>query len=67
MKVDRLAALLEAFSDGKVRTADQVAASLNVSSRTIYRYIDTLRRLGHPFEGEAGVGYQLRPRNRTNV
>ncbi len=41
-------------------TALDLAAELGVSQRSIYRDIDTLRTLGAPVEGEAGVGYRLR-------
>lgn len=42
-------------------TAAALAAKLGVSERTIYRDIQTLAGLGAPVEGEAGVGYLLRP------
>lgn len=42
-------------------TADQLSADLGVSSRSVYRDINTLRALGASIEGEAGIGYQLRP------
>lgn len=42
-------------------TAASLAAELKVSIRTLYRDIDTLRAEGAPIEGEAGLGYVLRP------
>lgn len=42
-------------------TALDLAGELGVSQRSIYRDIETLRSLGAPLEGEAGVGYCLRP------
>lgn len=39
----------------------QLAAELAVSLRTIYRDIQTLIAQGAPIEGEAGIGYVLRP------
>ena len=42
-------------------SADQLADSLSVSRRTIYRDIQTLRVLGAPVDGEAGVGFVLGP------
>jgi predicted DNA-binding transcriptional regulator YafY len=42
-------------------TADQLSADLGVSSRSVYRDINTLRALGASIDGEAGIGYQLRP------
>ena len=42
-------------------TAAHLATTLGVSVRTLYRDIDTLRAEGAPIEGEAGVGYVLRP------
>ena len=38
-----------------------LAAELGVSLRTLYRDIATLQAEGVPIEGEAGVGYVLRP------
>ncbi len=38
-----------------------LAEELGVSLRTLYRDIDTLRAQGASIEGEAGVGYILRP------
>ncbi|PWW03942.1 putative DNA-binding transcriptional regulator YafY [Hoeflea marina] len=38
-----------------------LAAELGVALRTIYRDIDTLRGQGASIDGEAGVGYVLRP------
>ena len=40
-------------------TAETLARDLNVSRRTIYRDIDTLRGLGAVIDGEAGFGYTL--------
>lgn len=40
-------------------TAVDLADALGVSQRSIYRDIDTLRGLGAPIIGEAGVGYCL--------
>jgi predicted DNA-binding transcriptional regulator YafY len=40
-------------------TALDLADELGVSPRSIYRDIDTLRALGAPIEGQAGVGYRL--------
>ena len=42
-------------------TAAALAAELGVSERTIYRDIATLSGQGAPIEGEAGLGYVLRP------
>ena len=42
-------------------TAARLADDLSVSVRTVYRDIQTLMDLGAPVEGEAGMGYLLRP------
>ena len=42
-------------------TAAQLAQELGVSLRTIYRDIGTLIAQGAPIEGEAGLGYVLKP------
>jgi predicted DNA-binding transcriptional regulator YafY len=44
---------------GPVR-ADDLAATLEVSARTIYRDIAALQSMGTPVEGEAGIGYIMR-------
>lgn len=41
-------------------TALELARALNISERSIYRDIETLRALGALVEGEAGLGYSLR-------
>ncbi len=41
-------------------TAEDLAAKLEVSVRTIYRDIATLQAMQTPIEGEAGVGYMMR-------
>jgi predicted DNA-binding transcriptional regulator YafY len=42
-------------------TAAALAEEQGVSVRTLYRDIQTLIGLGAPIEGEAGVGYMLKP------
>lgn len=42
-------------------TAAQLAEEQGVSVRTLYRDVQTLIGLGAPIDGEAGVGYLLRP------
>jgi predicted DNA-binding transcriptional regulator YafY len=42
-------------------TAETLAADLGISVRTVYRDVATLRGEGAPIDGEAGVGYLLRP------
>ncbi|MGB1238342.1 MAG: helix-turn-helix transcriptional regulator [Pseudomonadales bacterium] len=42
-------------------TAQTLALSLEVSERTVYRDVQSLSLSGIPIEGEAGVGYRLKP------
>ena len=42
-------------------TGSRLAAELGVSLRTLYRDIATLQSQGASIEGEAGIGYVLRP------
>ena len=42
-------------------SAAQLAEELGVSLRTIYRDVETLVAQGAPIQGEAGLGYVLRP------
>lgn len=62
----RIDEVLAALGNHQVTTAQQLAASIKVSERTIYRYIKDLRAGGAPIQGEAGMGFQLK-RQRQNV
>ncbi len=42
-------------------TANDIASMLEVTKRTIYRDIAALQAMRVPIEGEAGVGYVMRP------
>src|SRR5204862_2246265 len=44
-----------------VVTAKQIAEKLDISERTVYRDIRDLVDSGTPIDGEAGVGYRLKP------
>jgi predicted DNA-binding transcriptional regulator YafY len=43
------------------RTGQQIAEELEVTKRTVYRDIAALQAMKVPIEGEAGVGYIMRP------
>ena len=61
-KAERLFQLLTLLrSRRRVITARSLAECLEVSERTIYRDIQALSLSGVPIEGEAGVGYRLKP------
>jgi predicted DNA-binding transcriptional regulator YafY len=45
----------------KAVSAASLASTLKVSVRTLYRDMQALKDLGAPIEGEAGIGYILRP------
>src|SRR5437867_5783784 len=45
----------------RVTTAAHIAGKLEISERTVYRDIRDLILAGTPIDGEAGVGYRLRP------
>jgi len=53
-------AIMLSLASGTVKAGD-VAAALGVSVRTVYRHVDRLRAAGHRIEGQAGVGFMLRP------
>lgn len=42
-------------------TAAYIAERLGISARTVYRDIRDLIASGTPIDGEAGVGYRMRP------
>jgi predicted DNA-binding transcriptional regulator YafY len=61
-KAERLFQILTLLRGRRtVLTAKDLAQVLEVSDRTIYRDIQALSLSGVPIEGEAGVGYRLRP------
>jgi predicted DNA-binding transcriptional regulator YafY len=59
-RAERLFRIIEKLRPGRLTTARNLAASLEVSERTIYRDIAHLIGSGLPIEGEAGVGYLMR-------
>jgi predicted DNA-binding transcriptional regulator YafY len=61
-RADRLFQIVQLLRRRRtVATAAQIAAKLEVSERTVYRDIRDLILAGTPIDGEAGVGYRLRP------
>ncbi|MAZ86979.1 MAG: DNA-binding transcriptional regulator [Cellvibrionaceae bacterium] len=61
-KAERLFQLMTLLrSRRQAITADALAQIMNVSERTIYRDMQALSLSGVPIEGEAGVGYRLKP------
>jgi predicted DNA-binding transcriptional regulator YafY len=59
-RTDRLFEIIQIISDGRLHLARDIAETLEVSVRTVYRDIDSLVASGVPVEGERGVGYLLR-------
>lgn len=60
-RADRLFRIVSYLRGRRLTTAAQLAGWLNVSLRTVYRDVRDLSASGVPIEGEAGVGYRLRP------
>ncbi len=61
-KTGRLFAIIDSLRRRRhAVTAEALAAEQGVSVRTLYRDIQALVALGAPIDGEAGVGYVLRP------
>lgn len=54
----RLHALIEALQDGRVHRAEDLARQMVVSTRTIYRDMETLVASGLPITGARGAGYR---------
>ena len=60
-RADRLFLIIHALRGRRTALgARQLAETLGVSLRTVYRDVADLQRSGVPIEGEAGVGYVLR-------
>jgi predicted DNA-binding transcriptional regulator YafY len=61
-RTERLFALMDALRrHRRPVTAASLAGELAVSLRTVYRDVQVLIGLGAPIDGEAGLGYLLRP------
>ena len=60
-RADRLFEIIQILRRKKATRAVDLAAILEVSERTIYRDISDMVSRGVPIDGEAGVGYILRP------
>src|SRR5262245_37664357 len=61
-RADRLFQLVQRLRRRRgATTAAQLGSWLGVSERTVYRDIRDLVLAGTPIDGEAGVGYRIRP------
>ncbi|WP_226553166.1 helix-turn-helix transcriptional regulator [Celeribacter naphthalenivorans] len=56
---DRLFDLIQILRDGKLHKARELAERVEISERTIWRDMATLKASGVPVEGERGVGYMI--------
>jgi predicted DNA-binding transcriptional regulator YafY len=60
-RAERLFEIVQYLRGRRLTTAAQLAQWLEVSERTVYRDIASLASSGVPIDGEAGVGYRIRP------
>ena len=60
-RAERLFRLVNELRSRGVSRAEDLAAYFEISVRTVYRDVAHLQASGLPIEGEAGVGYLLRP------
>ena len=58
-RLDRLTSILIQFQAKRLTTAREIAERFEVTNRTIYRDIQTLRLAGVPIGEEVGKGYFL--------
>ena len=58
-RADRLFQIVQMLRTRKRLTAAQIAESLEVSERTVYRDVQDLSLSGVPIIAETGVGYSL--------
>ena len=56
----RIFDLIQRMRDGRLHTAAELAQSVGVSTRTIWRDMAMMAATGIPVEGERGFGYILR-------
>ena len=59
-RADRLIELISLLRSRPVVRADDIARTLEVAPRTVYRDIAALQAQGLPVEGAAGIGYMVR-------
>ncbi len=57
-RADRLFQITQILSDGSLHRAEDIAAQVAVSPRTIYRDMDMLVASGFPLQGTRGEGYR---------
>ena len=57
-RADRLIEMIRILRDGRLHRAEDLAARLGTSPRTIYRDMDRLIASGVPIEGRRGLGYR---------
>ena len=61
-RTSRLFELIQALRGAlRPQTAAELAEKLEVCKRTIYRDVASLQAMGVPIQGEAGIGYVMRP------
>jgi predicted DNA-binding transcriptional regulator YafY len=60
-RAERLFRVVDELRTRGVTRAEDLARHLEVSVRTVYRDLSHLQASGLPIDGEAGVGYLLRP------
>src|SRR5881392_3517368 len=61
-RADRLFQIIQLLRRRRtIATAAQIAERLDVSERTVYRDIRDLVLAGTPIDGEAGIGYRIKP------
>lgn len=62
---ERLLAMLTFLRSRACVRARELAAEFGVTTRTVYRDIDSLVEAGAPIEGSPGVGYMMRQHHRV--
>src|SRR5438067_11554620 len=61
-RADRLFQIVQLLRRRRtVTTAKEIASKLEISERTVYRDMRDLVLAGTPIDGEAGIGYRIRP------
>ena len=58
-KADKLFQLINLIRAKQPITAERISQELNVSVRTVYRYVEDLSVSGIPIFGTTGIGYQM--------
>ena len=66
-KIERVLRLMQLLSGSRRYTIEELAERLDMSARTIYRYIDTFKSVGYAVRKEGGVPRLVKMDDRDDI